>query len=79
MASSTSPSDGHSLDSFLTHYTSEDNNSFQELIETADKKLRQKFSVLYEAEQLTAEAIAISLALPSIENQFQPIEGAKTV
>lgn len=79
VTSSKSPSDGHSLDSFLTNYTSEDNNSFQDLIETADKKLRQKFAVLFEAEDDTAAAIAHSLALPSIENQYKAIEGSKQV
>lgn len=73
------PSEGHSLDSFLAAYTSEDNNSFEELIESADRKLRQKFSVLFDAEKETAAAIANSLALPSIEKQFEPIEGPKTV
>lgn len=73
------PSEGHSLDSFLATYTSEDNNSFGELIESADRKLRQKFSVLFDAEKETAAAIANSLALPSIEKQFEPIEGPKTV
>lgn len=79
VTSSKSPSDGHSLDSFLSHYTSEDNNSFQEIIETADAKLRQRFAVLYEAETHTAAAIANSLSLPSIENQFKAIEGTKKV
>lgn len=73
------PSDGHTLDSFLTYHTSEDNCSFQELIETADKKLRQKFSVLFEAEQQTALAIAHSLHLPNIEDQFKEIRGPKKV
>lgn len=77
--STKTPSDGHSLDSFLSTYTSEDNNSFQELIESADKKLRQKFSVLYNAEDETALAIANSLNVPSIEQQFEPIEGQKSV
>lgn len=79
VTSSKGPSEGHSLDSFLANYTSEDNNSFQELIDTADKKLRQKFAVLYEAEKHTAAAIAHSLELPSIENQFKAIDGSKTV
>lgn len=73
------PSDGHSLDSFLSSYTSEDNCSFQELIETADKKLRQKFAVLYKAEEETALAVAHSLSLPNIEDQFRAIEGTKKV
>lgn len=73
------PSDGHSLDSFLSSYTSEDNCSFQDLIESADKKLRQKFAVLFDAEQETALAIAQSLSLPNIEDQFRAIEGTKKV
>lgn len=73
------PSDGHTLDSFLSTHTSEDNCSFQELIETADKKLRQKFAVLFEAEHETALAIAQSLDLPKIEDQFKEISGPKRV
>lgn len=71
--------DNHSLDSFLDKYTSEDNNSFQEIIEAADRKLRQKFSVLFEAEEQQAIEMRNRLALPSIEKQFDKIEGPKTV
>lgn len=78
-SSKKAPSDGHTLDSFLATHTSEDNCSFQELIESADKKLRQKFSVLFEAEQQTALAIAHSLSLPKIEDQFKEICGPKKV
>ncbi|XP_064536873.1 splicing factor ESS-2 homolog [Drosophila montana] len=60
-----------SLDSFLQHYTSEDNQSFQEIIETAEMKLRQKYSVLYNHEQLSAEQLQQALMLPSIEQQFE--------
>ncbi|EDW65926.1 splicing factor ESS-2 homolog [Drosophila virilis] len=60
-----------SLDSFLQHYTSEDNQSFQEIIETAELKLRQKYSVLYNHEQLSADQLHQSLMLPSIEQQFE--------
>lgn len=73
------PSDGHTLDSFLSTHTSEDNCSFQELIESADKKLRQKFAVLFEAEHQTALAIAQSLSLPAIEDQYKEISGPKKV
>lgn len=72
-------SDGHTLDSFLATHTSEDNCSFQELIESADKKLRQKFAVLFEAEQQTALAIAHSLSLPAIEDQYKEVSGPKKV
>lgn len=78
-SSKKAPSEGHSLDSFLSAYTSEDNCSFEELIESADKKLRQKFAVLFNAEEQTAIEMAKMLSLPSIENQFQEIEGSKKV
>lgn len=78
-SSKKAPSDGHTLDSFLQTHTSEDNCSFQELIESADKKLRQKFSVLFEAEEQTALAIAQSLSLPNIEDQYKEICGPKKV
>lgn len=73
------PSDGHSLDSFLSNYTSEDNCSFQELIEKSDKKLRQKFAVLFDAEEDTALTMARNLCIPSAEEQCQPICGPKAV
>ncbi|KAH8411265.1 hypothetical protein KR215_001124, partial [Drosophila sulfurigaster] len=60
-----------SLDSFLQHYTSEDNQSFQEIIETAEAKLRQKYAVLYNHEHLSAEQLQRALMLPSIEKQFE--------
>lgn len=69
--------DKHSLDSFLHKYTSEDNDSFQEIIEAADRKLRQKFSVLYEAESTTKDSLSKSLALPAIESQFAQKEKPK--
>ncbi|XP_030382201.1 splicing factor ESS-2 homolog [Scaptodrosophila lebanonensis] len=59
-----------SLDAFLQNYTSEDNQSFQEIIETADEKLRQKYAVLYNHEQLSAQQLQRALLLPSIEQQF---------
>lgn len=75
----TSLSKKHSLDSFLHNFTSEDNNSFSEIIEKADQKLKQKFSVLFEAEQKMALEMAQSLALPPIERQFEAVEGPKRV
>lgn len=78
-SASSSISKKHSLDSFLTNFTSEDNNSFDEIIEKADQKLKQKFSVLFEAERLSTIEMAKSLALPSIETQFEAIEGPKKV
>ncbi|XP_065092625.1 splicing factor ESS-2 homolog [Ochlerotatus camptorhynchus] len=75
--SSKSIASKHSLDTFLFKYTSEDNDSFQEIMEAADKKLRQKFSVLYEAEGSTRESLDKSLTLPSIESQFDTNEKPK--
>lgn len=66
-----SVSDSHSLDSFLQAYTSEDNDSFQTIVDTADEKLRQKFLVLYNEEKLSAEKLQRALTLPSIEQQFE--------
>jgi protein DGCR14 len=71
--------DNHTLDSFLDNYTSEDNQSFQEIIEAADEKLRQKFAILYGEEEKRAAILDRSLALPDIVTQFAPIEGPKTV
>ncbi|XP_019549158.3 splicing factor ESS-2 homolog [Aedes albopictus] len=68
--SSKSIADRHSLDSFLFNYTSEDNDSFQEIMEAADKKLRQKFAILYDAEGTSRANLGKQLALPSIESQF---------
>lgn len=76
-ASKKSPSENHSLDSFLSTYTSEDNHSFQEIIEISDRKLRQKFAVLYEAETEQAKQMAMAMVLPSIEKQFEAIEGSR--
>lgn len=70
-SNSRSVSDNHSLDSFLQSYTSEDNDSFQKIIDTADEKLRQKFSVLFNEEALSAEQLQKALTLPSIEKQFE--------
>ncbi|XP_037048566.1 splicing factor ESS-2 homolog [Bradysia coprophila] len=73
----TVPSENHSLDSFLCTYTSEDNHSFQEIIELSDRKLRQKFAVLYDAETETAKQMTMAMVLPSIEKQFKAVEGSK--
>jgi protein DGCR14 len=77
--SSKSIASNHSLDSFLYKYTSEDNHSFEEIVEAADQKLRQKFAILYEAEGQQSELLENALALPSIERQFDAIEKPKNV
>lgn len=63
----------------MDNHTSEDNNSFHEIIEKADRKLKQKFAVLFEAEQRTAIEMSKCLALPPIEKQFETVEGPKTL
>ncbi|XP_055911127.1 splicing factor ESS-2 homolog [Eupeodes corollae] len=72
-------STSHTLDSFLQAYTSEDNYSFQEIIETADEKLREKFAVLYNQEFLSADKLARALTLPSIETQFSDADPQKAI
>lgn len=67
-------SDSHSLDSFFDKYTSEDNHSFEEIIEAADERLKQRFAILYEAEDESSDLLRNSLALPSIESQFESTE-----
>lgn len=63
--------DYHTLDTFFDKYTSEDNQSFEEIVEAAEVKLRQKFAILYDAEDSSAGVLQNALALPSIEKQFE--------
>lgn len=67
-------SDNHTIDSFFDKYTNEDNQSFEEIIEAADERLKQKFAILYEAEDSTSVMLKNSLALPSIDAQFESTE-----
>ena len=71
--------DNHSVDSFFDKYTSEDNQSFEEIIDAADLKLKQKFAILYEAENQQEKLLSASLELPSITKQFQAIERPNNV
>ncbi|XP_046386530.1 splicing factor ESS-2 homolog isoform X2 [Ischnura elegans] len=63
-----------SLDQYLNAHTSEDNQSFQEIMKNADVKYRQKFSWLYDAEAKCNERKEEMLALPSIQDQAEPYE-----
>lgn len=67
-------SDSHTLDTFFDKYTSEDNQSFEEIIEQADERLKEKFAILYDAEDKSSNLLRSSLALPSIESQFESTE-----
>ncbi|XP_044530437.1 splicing factor ESS-2 homolog isoform X1 [Gracilinanus agilis] len=58
-----------SLDAFLTRYTSEDNASFQEIMEVAKEKERARHAWLYEAEDEFEKRQQDNLALPSTEQQ----------
>ncbi|XP_039284045.1 splicing factor ESS-2 homolog [Nilaparvata lugens] len=68
------PSPKFSLDQYLGTHTSEDNNSFQEMIQEADEKHKQKFSWLYEAEEKCLDEGKNSLVVPSIEEQAAGLE-----
>ena len=71
-SSKKSIADNHSLDSFFTKYTSEDDQSFEEIIEAADERLKQKFAILFDAEDQSAELLRNSLALQSGESTERP-------
>lgn len=66
--------DHHSLDSFFEKYTSEDNQSFEEIIEAAEERLKQKFAILYSAEDESSKILQNALELPGFEKQFQAID-----
>ncbi|XP_053443491.1 splicing factor ESS-2 homolog isoform X1 [Nycticebus coucang] len=57
------------LDIFLSRYTSEDNASFQEIMEVAKEKSRARHAWLYQAEEEFEKRQKDSLALPSAEHQ----------
>ncbi|XP_059486234.1 splicing factor ESS-2 homolog [Neocloeon triangulifer] len=63
-----------SLDQFLNMHTSEDNESFNDILSNAEEKRRQKYSWLYGAEAKHANEREMQLALPSIEDQAKGIE-----
>ncbi|XP_063000044.1 splicing factor ESS-2 homolog [Elgaria multicarinata webbii] len=58
-----------SLDSFLAKHTSEDNASFEQIMEAAEEKEKARHSWLYEAEEEFAQRHQEQLALPSAEEQ----------
>uniref|UniRef100_A0A1B6CZD1 Uncharacterized protein n=1 Tax=Clastoptera arizonana TaxID=38151 RepID=A0A1B6CZD1_9HEMI len=63
-----------SLDQYLGSHTSEDNNSFQEIIKESEQQHRHKHSWLYEGEESSNLTKGQSLILPSIEEQANCIE-----
>ena len=59
-----------SLDTFLTHHTSEDNESFHEIMEEQREEFERTHSWMFKKEeQLSIENKSAQLALPSIEDQ----------
>ncbi|CAB3373718.1 Hypothetical predicted protein [Cloeon dipterum] len=63
-----------SLDQFLNKHTSEDNESFHDILSKAEERRKQKYSWLYGAEELHAIERKKQLALPSIEEQAKGLE-----
>uniref|UniRef100_A0A8C5N095 Ess-2 splicing factor homolog n=1 Tax=Leptobrachium leishanense TaxID=445787 RepID=A0A8C5N095_9ANUR len=57
------------LDSFLAKNTSEDNDSFEQIMEVAKEKERSRNAWLYEAEEEYKRRQQENLALPSVEKQ----------
>ncbi|XP_014799475.1 PREDICTED: protein DGCR14-like [Calidris pugnax] len=58
-----------SLDSFLAKHTSEDNASFEQIMEVAKEKEKVKHAWLYSAEEEYTQRRNENLALPSAEQQ----------
>ncbi|XP_018424159.1 PREDICTED: protein DGCR14 isoform X2 [Nanorana parkeri] len=64
------------LDKFLAKHTSEDNASFEQIMEVAKEKEKARNSWLYEAEEEYNQRFQDNLALPSAE--MQAIENVKS-
>lgn len=58
-----------SLDQFLNSHTSQDNESFEDIMVESEKKHRLKYSYLYNEEDRSGTEQKQLLALPSIEEQ----------
>lgn len=57
------------LDAFLSNNTSEDNDSFDQILEESEQKYREKHAWLFENENNRTQEEQDRLALPSIEDQ----------
>ncbi|CAH1118274.1 unnamed protein product [Phaedon cochleariae] len=60
-----------SLDQYLNSHTSQDNESFEEILIESERKQRQKYSYLFNEEEKSQIEQKGALALPSIEQQVQ--------
>ncbi|XP_038619031.1 splicing factor ESS-2 homolog [Tachyglossus aculeatus] len=58
-----------SLDAFLARHTSEDNASFEQIMEVAKEKEKSRHAWLYDAEDELAQRSQQNLAVPSAEQQ----------
>ncbi|KAB0791452.1 hypothetical protein PPYR_03252 [Photinus pyralis] len=58
-----------SLDQFLSSHTSQDNESFEEIMIESEKKHREKYSYLYNEEGKSNDDQLKMLTLPSVEQQ----------
>lgn len=58
-----------SLDQYLNTHTSQDNQSFEEILRESERKQRQKYSYLYNEEEKSTEEQRKMLTLPSMEEQ----------
>ena len=59
------------MDKFLAKHTSEDNASFERIMEESKLRIRDKFAWLFKAEGSQADKQNANLALPSCEEQAQ--------
>ncbi|CAG9770880.1 unnamed protein product [Ceutorhynchus assimilis] len=57
------------LDQYLNSHTSEDNESFEEILDAHEQKHREKYKYLYGVEDSSEENQQKMLALPSVEQQ----------
>lgn len=61
-------------DTYLAAYTSEDNSSFQELMEDMDRRSKAKFAEQLQIEHNSHLKMLTSSIVPSIEEQAKGIE-----
>ncbi|TRY73611.1 hypothetical protein TCAL_01868 [Tigriopus californicus] len=70
--SSSDPPEGPTLDKFLTRFTSEDNASFNEVMEETDDKFRVEHAWKFKDDEDMAQALMEErLRVPAIEDQVQ--------
>ncbi|RVE42219.1 hypothetical protein evm_013119, partial [Chilo suppressalis] len=61
--------DKHTLDSFLSNHTSEDNASYERVIALEDKKRATKLASQLQSEMTSLALVEAAIELPSIEQQ----------